>query len=68
MERGVEHNDSKGEDVHCVAVSEGSRVLAAVMGGKHRHDPVNLLSLAWEPKAPEKLSESLNKEKIGELV
>ena len=68
VERGVEHDDGEGEDVHSVTVSEGARVLTAVVGGKHRHDSVNLLSLSWQPKAPEKLSESLNQEKICELV
>ena len=68
VEGGVEHDDGEGEDVHSVTVSEGARVLTAVVGGKHRHDSVNLLSLSWQPKAPEKLSESLNQEKICELV
>ena len=41
VEGGVEHDDGEGQDVHSVAVGEGSRILIAVVSREHVHDPNN---------------------------
>ena len=56
------------DNMYCVAVDEHALVLLAVMLCKRRHHPVDLLSLPWQPKAPQELPECLDQQQVRELV